>query len=94
MLVQKMIKRVHGIKVNIELPNTDVYLLAQNAENCYRRKTCVLAVFLYFYLVYVLLTCVRQNSSMDCHLGLDGNFSEVQGKIFCEKVMKRLLRAL
>uniref|UniRef100_A0A8B9FYU1 RNA helicase n=1 Tax=Amazona collaria TaxID=241587 RepID=A0A8B9FYU1_9PSIT len=85
-----MIKRVHGVKVNIELP----YLLAQDVENCYRSKTCVLAVFLYFYLGYVLLTCVRQNFGMDCHLGLDGNFSEVQGKLFCEKVMRRLLRTL
>lgn len=73
MLVQKMIRRVHGMKILPELPNTDVYLLAQDAEN--PTKNYVLAVFLYFSVGDVLLTSVRQNSGLDCHLVLRGNFS-------------------
>lgn len=89
-----MIRRVHGIKVNMELPKAGVYFLAQDVENWYRNKTYVLAVFLYFYLGYVLFTCFRQNAGMDCYVGLVSNCSEVQGKIFCEKIMRRLLRTL
>lgn len=86
------IRQVHGIKLHLELPNIDVYLLVQGIKDSTTEinKYCVLAEYLYFSLGDVSLTSVRQSSLLLCsHF-----FSQVQGRFSMRTIMRRLFRTL